>query len=117
MAKEFVLVPRHKYEHMEELLTKTDKTRTLSNQDGGENDSPIKLESSEVNRSQDSAQDDTGSPILHHKADKQFEREPPQLYVKRPLSQMGFYKDDNVNNDGVRRKRRALKPKWINYTI
>ncbi|MCG8049060.1 MAG: hypothetical protein N0E48_26235 [Candidatus Thiodiazotropha endolucinida] len=143
MAKEYLLVPKRKYESMVKSITEMEKARDnkdLPHQDAGEDVSQIQSvqrdfkdsphqeggkdasqsQSVNINHLKDTREDGrAGSEIkpIEIKSDNLNQPKPlPRLYVKRPLSKMDFYQGDKLKPKR-KLKRTNEKTMWINYTI
>ena len=132
MAKEFLLIPRIRYEH---LLKQAESRETppLPQQVGGANENGTKLETDgerEVNREGASVEKpelETGGereikregPSVGNSAsgNESFnaEKEKPHLYVERALSGMAFKRKQKSNESKTRKNAKKPMRKWINY--
>lgn len=100
MAKEFVLVPKLKYESMVKA-----------------SEQPIEPEPQKPHETiQEGGQSTDSHPNVESRETLEVPRSPPKLYVKRPLTEMDFYKDVNHRQKRSRNSN-TPKVKWINYNI
>lgn len=114
MAREFLLVPKQKYESMIQSLEekKTEpRKQPEPNQDGGQNAELAKnSDSLEVNDKKGEILESTVVP-----------KTPATLYVKRPLAEMDFMvereKPPKKRPKTTKQKTEKQKMKWINYTV
>lgn len=120
MAKEFVLIPKRKYESMLRSMTEMEKARYLKDsqhQVGGQDVSQIQpVNSSDISESHEDKQDESQSKTKTIENKTESLKPLPRLYVKRPLSKMDFYQADTLK---PKRKRKMTNEKtmWINYKI
>ena len=108
MSREFVLVPKLKYESMMKSVDSKTEQHSQSHQKGEgkvENDSNVSNDQDIKDKKSETNFFDQGIPP----------KTPTKLYVKRPLSEMDFF----LKSEKPREKRRKItkKVKWVNYTI
>lgn len=108
MSREFVLVPKLKYESMMKSVDSKTEKLSQSHQKGEgkvETDSNVSNDQDIKDKKTETNFFDQGIPP----------KTPTKLYVKRPLSEMDFF----LKSEKPREKRRKItkKVKWVNYTI
>ena len=143
MAKELVLVPKSKYEHLLKLTNASGQTE----QSGGQVDSSEKMPPPESdiktndvsNETTNSSQDSRGESEKkmeegEGESENKMEKEKPRLYVNKPLSKMPFKKphllassrqkagsiktpSKTTKNRRESGRKKSRKEKWINYII
>ena len=132
MAKELVLVPKRKYEHLLKLVKETEQKEQSGGQGTSEEipppESHIKRDDIVPNEGTNSSPDSRGE------SEMKGEEEKPRLYVNKPLSEMPFENShalassrkeaDSVEASSRTRKskmgsgiKRSRKGKWINYIV
>lgn len=111
MSREFVLVPKAKYESLlGSLNQETEQPSThISTQKGGQNDITESLP--EPRHVKDAEEANNWNPQIPSKS--------PNFYIKSPLSEMGFLSKNKSKTIKAKKKTKfTTKPrKWINYTI
>ena len=135
MARELVLVPKSKYEHLLKLAKNAEQTEQSGGQVGNtEGNTPNPGIGSKDNISDEKFNTSESKKELE-KNTKEEEGEKPRLYIDKPLSEMPFGKTKFIASRGkmvAREKRTSLKEKkleslngtkkgaksrWINYII
>lgn len=134
MARELVLVPKGKYEHLLKLVDESGQNEQSGGQIGNQEDIPpldpeIKTKDSSSNERTSVASEDTKEENEENTGVVK-----PRLYVNKPLSEMPFDKSkaltsskrkrvgtkaslNKKNPKRVNGKKGNSKARWINYVI
>ena len=132
MARELVLVPKSKYEHLLKLMENSKHTEQIEQKGGQQENRDENLLKPDLEETSSQERQMT-SDNIDEKSTEQLEK--AKLYVDKPLSKMPFDKikftrSPNIKKKGVKRigngKRKTRrsdglkkggKLQWINYTI
>lgn len=123
MAKEFLLVPKRKYDSMVKSMTEMEKDgdfKDSPHQERGKDASQIQANKDDDNKDGHEDGRDRSEPNpkpLEIESNCMSQPKPlPRLYVKRPLSKMDFYRGVTLTPKS-KRKKTNKNTMWINYTI
>ena len=111
MSREFVLVPKLKYENMMKSLEEKDSEKKLKD------DSKVEQKGGKIHDSQlkpllNINNEDAGEQSQSQNSNPP-KQSPSKLYVKRSLSDM-----KSVFHQPVKKRKNTIKKaKWVNYTI
>lgn len=133
MARELVLVPKSKYEHLLKLAKDTEQTEQSGGQVGNRDQNTPEPDIKSTDNISDEKDSNSESKYENDKSTEGQEK--PRLYVDKPLSEMHFDNTNVIASRGkmvsrVKRKsvkerksahssgmKTSAKARWINYII